>query len=256
MKILDKVSYRSVIDLFSNNIPNAPMLFSVLYGRNPGTVLVDEVKYPQQCVVRDNQGWTFRTLQTSLGFLKASVEYLLEEYDTASVISMSDSDVAARLPLPARVIQRLAFSGRDTAVQLDRFTHLSNSDRLQIVEMDQSILDRCRWKSKIEQACGDIDNFLRNGSGFCLVDKDGQIVTEAYAPFWGVTRVEIGIFTAEIYRGKGFATLASAYLISEIERQGYQAYWSCNLDNAGSVALAKKLGFSEPRHYFLLEYCA
>ena len=252
MKIVEKPLYRLVADLFNGNIPNAPMLFSVLYGRNPGTVLVDDIEHPKQCVVRDNQGWTFRSQQVSQELLKESMKHLLETYNIIKLVSVDD--VAIELPPPVRIIQRLAFGDRDTNVQLERLAQLPNSRRFQIVRMNKSILNNCKWKNKIEKACGDIDNFLKNGLGFCLIDKNGQIIAEAYAPFWGKTHVEIGIFTAEMHRGKGFATLTSAYLINEIEKQGYRAYWSCNADNIGSVALARKLGFNRFRRYSLLEY--
>jgi RimJ/RimL family protein N-acetyltransferase len=65
---------------------------------------------------------------------------------------------------------------------------------------------------------------------------------------------EIGIRTHETYRKQGFATIACTHLIKRCEEAGAGTYWDCVKFNAGSVALAHKLGFQNGRAYKLLAW--
>ncbi len=70
----------------------------------------------------------------------------------------------------------------------------------------------------------------------------------------GSTYAEIGAITHEPYRGRGLAPIAVAYLIEALSERGYQAYWSCDIDNPASATVARKLGFRIERFYEVWEY--
>lgn len=56
-----------------------------------------------------------------------------------------------------------------------------------------------------EKSCiGSDDNFVNNGTGYALFVND-TLVSEAYASI-GANIAEIGVITADKYRGKGYAT--------------------------------------------------
>jgi RimJ/RimL family protein N-acetyltransferase len=65
---------------------------------------------------------------------------------------------------------------------------------------------------------------------------------------------ELGITTQKPYRGRGIATIACAHLIQLCEAAGASTYWECVRLNAGSRALARKLGFVNERAYKLLAW--
>jgi RimJ/RimL family protein N-acetyltransferase len=78
------------------------------------------------------------------------------------------------------------------------------------------------------------------------------IVCEAAtgAPTHGL--IEVGVTTAEAYRGKGFASIACARLIEMCEEEGYKTWWDCAKQNIPSVRLAKRLGYEgEPEYRYV-----
>jgi RimJ/RimL family protein N-acetyltransferase len=65
---------------------------------------------------------------------------------------------------------------------------------------------------------------------------------------------ELGVTTQKAYRGQGFATITCAHLIRLCEAAGSHTYWDCVRLNAGSRAVARKLGFHNERAYKLLAW--
>jgi hypothetical protein len=49
------VDHPALLTLFDPMVPNSPVLWSVLEGRNPGRALVDSVPEPSQCVIRTDR---------------------------------------------------------------------------------------------------------------------------------------------------------------------------------------------------------
>ena len=74
--------------------------------------------------------------------------------------------------------------------------------------------------------------------------EDGKIVSVAVENFCEDGCVEIACETAEGYRGRGYAFSACAALCRDIMDGGYAVKWQCSENNAASVALARKLGFT------------
>lgn len=56
---------------------------------------------------------------------------------------------------------------------------------------------------------------------------------------------DIGAFTAEGCRGKGYSTAAAAIVCRWVRRSGRIPVWSCGEDNLASLRVARKLGFCE-----------
>jgi predicted GNAT family acetyltransferase len=117
------------------------------------------------------------------------------------------------------------------------------------------MLERCLWSSDMAFYCGSLENFLHNGLGICLI-RDDEILVEAYASAFGTIYAEIGAVTHEPYRGRGYATITVAHLINLLAQRGYQAYWSCDVDNPASSRVARKLGFKVEKPYQIWEYAA
>jgi RimJ/RimL family protein N-acetyltransferase len=126
---------------------------------------------------------------------------------------------------------------------------------LDIRPIDRQLLGRCEWREDIEFYCGSVDNFLVNGIGLALMQGD-EIISETYATSLGDARAEIGAVTRAAQRGRGYAPIACAFLIQACAQRGYQAYWSCDADNAASARVARKLGFEREGAYQILEYSA
>lgn len=76
---------------------------------------------------------------------------------------------------------------------------------------------------------------------------DGEPASTAFAAYLHGDKLEMGIETAERYRGKGLAKAVSVALIRYCLANGLTPDWSCRYENTGSVRLAEKLGFVQSR---------
>ncbi|MFP4974456.1 GNAT family N-acetyltransferase [Paenibacillus sp. CN-4] len=100
--------------------------------------------------------------------------------------------------------------------------------------MPGSVVPEVFWRSETE--------FLEHGAGFCLFEE-GVLAAAAFSAFAEDGRLEIGIETLPSCRGRGYAYAVCAALIDYCLERGLEPVWSCREGNAGSYALARKLGF-------------
>ena len=74
---------------------------------------------------------------------------------------------------------------------------------------------------------------------------DNNIVAIAHTYAENNLHTDIGVSTIETWREKGFATAAASLVAQEIQASGKVPVWSCGEDNAASLRIAQKLGFTE-----------
>lgn len=86
------------------------------------------------------------------------------------------------------------------------------------------------------------EDFLENGIGFSLLSDD-QVVSTCFSSFIIDDKLELGIETAERFRGKGYSIYPALALIEYCLSLGYEPIWACRKENIGSFKLAQKLGF-------------
>lgn len=101
----------------------------------------------------------------------------------------------------------------------------------------------------IENNWASVDGFLRDGFGFCTVDRD-RILSWSLADCVVGNACEIGIRTVEEYRRRGLATLTAAAAVDHALSQGLsEVGWHCHEINDGSRGVAEKVGFAHERDY-------
>ena len=95
---------------------------------------------------------------------------------------------------------------------------------------------------------------LAEGVVACAV-ASGSIVSIAHTSARSNHHAEIGVFTLEEWRGRGFATAAAAIVAQRVQEAGQTPMWSTGEDNAPSLRVAQKLGFTEVsrRTYVILD---
>lgn len=238
--------------LFDPNVPDNPVLWAVLKGRHTGRALVDDVRNPSQCVLRTDAVLTFSSRQASSTFLTEAIAYLRQTGAVWLVWPSAESSQVVASEASS-ITQRLEFYDGDAQVFADWRRCLPEG--FEIRRIDRRLLERCEWRSDMEFFCGSVDNFLVNGMGLCMMRGD-EIIVEAYASSLGEVQAEIGAVTREAYRGHGYAPIGCAYLIEALAQRGYQAYWSCEIENEASARVARKLGFRREKGYQVLEYSA
>ena len=74
---------------------------------------------------------------------------------------------------------------------------------------------------------------------------DGNIAAIAHTYAETDLHADIGVSTLEAWRKKGFSTAAASLVAQEIQAKGKVPAWSCGEDNAASLRVAEKLGFTE-----------
>ncbi len=99
---------------------------------------------------------------------------------------------------------------------------------------------------QIQMYFGTIENLVKTGFGFCILDDKDKLASYAYTPFPFIDEFEIQVYTENSpeYRRKGLATVVSAALIEYGLEKGLIPHWDAA--NEPSVKLAQKLGYSNP----------
>ncbi len=228
------------------------MLFSVLEGKNPGKVFVDNAENPTQALALLPGGvciggyFDQEDLNESVSFLRESSDInlywpsqgfgKLEPPSNAT----GDTEFLEFLDLPDE-LEHLKLVARDLPPGCS------------MRRIDNELIESCLWRRHIIHNCGTIDNFLKNGLGYCLM-KETEIIVETYAAFWGAGHVEIGGITHENYKKSGYAYTTVAYLITKCAEKGFKTRWNAEKENTASVALGRKLGYKTERAFKLIKY--
>ena len=84
--------------------------------------------------------------------------------------------------------------------------------------------------------------FLQNGFGFCIFHA-GMFAACAFSASISRDYVDIGVETAEAFRGKGYGKRVVYRMIAEILRRGQIPLWQCSTQNKISERLAYSAGF-------------
>lgn len=95
---------------------------------------------------------------------------------------------------------------------------------------------------------GSTSNFLKNGLGFCIVHNE-DVISECTSIFSSNQYAEIDIATKPNWMGQGLALAVAHAFIDECLANHITPRWDCNVDNAASIKLGKKLGFEKPKLY-------
>ncbi len=96
-----------------------------------------------------------------------------------------------------------------------------------------------------------LESMIKRGFGACMVHK-GKIISWSNADCASGDRCEIGIFTSEKYRRKGFASITAAAAVEFSFKAGFLTVgWHCEDHNYGSIGVARKVGFTKKTDYIL-----
>jgi len=236
--------------LFDPNLPNSPALWAVLKGNHKGKAVVDSAQNPTQCVLRTDAALTYFSNRVGQEFLNQAVSFLRVN-GPVWLVWPHKTGLHPPEGKDLKVANRLEFYQTHPGLLENLRKQLP--DGFAVRKVDKELLERCEWRAEMEFYAGSLGSFLVNGIGVCMMVED-EIIVEAYASSLGKTRAEIGAFTHEAYRGRGYASIACAFLIEACQQRGYQAYWSCDADNTPSIRVAQKLGFKQMREYKIFEY--
>lgn len=105
-----------------------------------------------------------------------------------------------------------------------------------LAEIHGGIVPLLFWESS--------ENFLKKGKGYCVLDGK-NVAAWAFSAAVSSSEIDIGVETAENYRGRGLAAAAAKMMIKYAYDVGKSPVWACHCNNAASKRLAEKIGFAK-----------
>lgn len=161
-------------------------------------------------------------------------------------------------PVGASIVRRL-----NTSVRYYDAVYLSLEAPVQRIEHPAVRLlrpeDEALWQSVTHPdvraaGFGDEASHLRESFAAAAI-VDGRIVSMAQCAGFSSRYADIGIHTLESFRRQGLAAACVSAAAGEAQRRGLVPVWSTGIDNGGSLATARKVGFrdAERAAYAILE---
>jgi len=244
---------------------------SVVEGYNPGWVFVDNIEEPKTAMVwsRGIKGFYFVGDANNLDFNNNIDLYIDKEitprgkeleYESFEFSGTSKEwDENLKTVFKNRNIHMSKqFVYKHNIVESISFNNLELEEDYILKEINEDLLENKQYnlefvKSAIYEWWDSIDDFIKNGVGFCILHKDAAVCS-CVTSFMTDDSMESHIQTQEAHGKKGLATKAVAEFIKYCRENQYKPYWDCMEKNYGSRALAEKFGYNKEFEYFLYEF--
>ena len=166
-------------------------------------------------------------------------------------------DLARRLDLQGAAVGNDVLAERlaDAGIRLNGADHLyylpAAEQRFDTVDTDTRVLTEADApaftvfaatapEDDLDEAFVELDHWLVVGTFV-----DGRLASAASMYPWRDTRLaDLGVLTLPEFRGRGLARSTVRAISALALERGYEPQYRCQLDNAGSVALAESAGFA------------
>jgi RimJ/RimL family protein N-acetyltransferase len=213
-----------------------PLVFEHLVRSGVGSCVVDRRRDPRVVIAESGGNYALRgdpdavspgDLATVRGFVDADPRWLPvlrrsapSTAEWARVIAVLPA--SADLPAPHPQVRRLT---------------AADADRLAALPPDIA------W---IHQTWGGVAGVLAAEVAHGAV-VDGEVVSVAVPFYLGRTYEDIGVVTASGHRQRGWSAACAAAVVADIRARGHVPSWTTSPDNAGSLGVARRLGFVHDR---------
>jgi len=116
--------------------------------------------------------------------------------------------------------------------------------------MEGSVIPKYFWDNA--------EAFASKSMGYTMLDNEERVLATSFASFVIGNKLELGIETNAMYRGRGYAYAVASRLIDFCLEHAFEPIWACSSINKGSYTLAEKLGFEIVKKipYYKLPYHA
>lgn len=261
---LEKTDYENARSLFKG-FDYQVVVRAVIDGTSPGKIWVDATDHPESGFMATTEGWFLAGNPENDRFnagLRALVhemilqgnyyspvnpEFLRELFfhiDTERWMSKFEFIFDIRPPLPSHRMHFIC-----SRVLLDWDGKIPDDYRILSVneELDTDSLeipdDIQKW------IANSLEEQKKRGFGMCLVHGK-KVVVWINADCASGAECEIGIITTKEYRKRGLGALTAAATVDLCLSSGYSLVgWHADDLNAGSIAVAEKVGFEKERDY-------
>jgi RimJ/RimL family protein N-acetyltransferase len=240
------------------------IISAVLDGSSPGRVWVDDPGDPRAAFLWSAEGW-YVDGEPSPAFAGALNHLIMTEIK-AAVLEAGQSEFFLDYEGADWAAQEAAiFAGAPSILRNPRRHYICQAVRVdwrallpeghEVARIDRALLARPsldvpdhvhHW---MRSNWGSAEAFFARGFGFATLHDDA-IVSWSLADCISRGQAEIGIHTRPEYRRRRLATITAAAAVEYALGSGLDAVgWHCNEDNAGSIGVAEKVGFTLERRY-------
>ena len=261
---LGEKEYKKVHSLFTKPHLNL-VIDAVVEGNSPGQIWVDDITNPKTAFMWDKahcyylagsaDNGKFNTelkefiLKKIIPQAKANNRLVFKVYYTSKNWESEIESMFLDASLKKR--ERVLYSFTKSRIPdcKDEIT-----SELCIKPIDKKLIKNCNLENitavvgEIKSCWNSIDDFLRNGFGFCLI-QDQVIACWCTAEYVSGNKCGIGIETAKLYRGRGFARLTTCAFVDYCITNNILPHWDSWKDNLPSIAVAEKVGFKKTLEY-------
>lgn len=241
MYLLSKSEYSRAVDAVRHTTLDKVYPLSIAEGTQSGAIFANRADDPRSFLFWHACGFGFPAGTPDNGFLHEIAALMqsplcAEHHGRLALESETDSEWTAffqSLPSVQKQEQyQFSFVGTDTYCPADPA----------IVPIDASnyhllvgrIVPSFSWDSEAQ--------FLAHGFGFCVF-HEGEFAACAFSAAVSREYVDIGVETAEAFRGKGFGKRVVNCMTDEILRRRKIPLWQCSTQNEASARLARSTGF-------------
>lgn len=229
-------------------------VMSVITGNNPGEIYVDDAVNPKSVLFKTSEC----NLVAGYAFNKDFNVFIKDILSFWDMLICDSAEWEQQLinihpnKYLRKVHKRFLRHNKISKVNIQNFEYLLQPERItsELLEM-KHLKNLDKVKEWIDENWFSTTNFLDKGIGFCIKDEY-RIISWSLMDCYHSEKAEIGIFTDEEHKGKGFGTLTAAATVKAcFEMNINQIGWHCIDTNKGSCRIAKKIGFEEVLLYSL-----
>jgi hypothetical protein len=227
---------------------------AVLDGLLSGRIWADDVELPNALLVMEDADGTVY----GGGTLTAdAVAAALDGVATASgdlIFGFAGTEDPMRRMVPADPYwkgEAIDFTDRRPPAEEAALVARDLPDGARVVQLDASLLPMTEWFEDTIHAFGSAERWEELGIGYAVMIGD-RMVAEAMAGPRCRGLLEMGVVTREDQRQRGFGTLVSLLTARACEARGDRVWWNANAGNLPSLAIARRIGFSQERRYDLV----
>lgn len=251
MRELKKNEFDIVEQLFHDANVHHIFAFSVVEGKQPGRIFIDNNINPTCCLIVSNSGkYLVAGDAKNIIFNGFLLEYLSKHDNHNHYYDLYNSS--------NEWIEKIDEILSDNAVRLNRNLYQWDKSKLSSIinwsirlpesyelrKLDEYLFEKYvnEMDSSYSQLWESASRFIQNGFGFCIL-KDGEFISICNTYYVKQGFAEIDIVTKKEYRSQGFATIVCSAFIKFCVEDGIMPLWDCDAGNESSKKLAEKLGF-------------
>lgn len=216
---------------------------SIVEGSQSGEIFADNIQNPSAVLFWHYCGFAYIAGTYDEKFISEVIEMMhnpAEGHSGRLALQTGNDALICRLLQADRHIQKkeqylFEYTGKgQSGFSLNAPFELKRIDALNYDILSGHIVPAFSWKSKEE--------FLNRGFGYCIM-KGNEFVACAFSAGISEKYVDIGVETAEQFKGNGFGKIAAGAMLEEILKRGQEPVWECNTTNEASMRLACAVGF-------------